>query len=107
MKKTIILAVLALASTVASAQHYGDHHRHNDNRWVGPLILGGIIGYSIRQNQPVQPQQPPVIIYQQAPVFTSPRPIQPAPLLPVYREIIEYDPNCQCHVNVVRQIGWQ
>lgn len=116
MKKTIILAVLALASTAASAQHY--HGYGGENRWVPPLIIGGIIGYAIRQNQPVQQPQQPVIIYQERqPVYTPPQShqvpqhmpqtYQLPPPRPVYKEVSEFDVSCQCYTQVVRQVGWQ
>lgn len=110
MKKTILIALLALASSAASAQHY--HGHGGENRWVAPLIIGGVIGYAIRQNQPVQQQQQqPVIVYQERqPVYTPqhvPQTYQLPPPRPVYKEVSEFDVNCQCYVQVVRQVGWQ
>lgn len=50
---------------------------HADARWVGPALIGGIIGYElgrpntvyVQQQPPVIVQQQPVIVQQQPPVY--------------------------------------
>lgn len=62
----------------------GGHHRgHGDGAMIGALILGGVVG-AVIASQP-QPQQP----------------------VPVYEEVVEYNPNCNCYVRVTRQVGWR
>ena len=80
MKK--LLAVLSLSLTATSAfadGHWGGYHgghggygggyyhSHGYNDFVGPAILGGIVGYAIAQPRYVSP--PPTVIYQQPPVI--------------------------------------
>jgi hypothetical protein len=76
--KRIILSMLLLAITgTASAQWRHHHHGHGptviyrDSNWVAPLILGGIVGAVIaNQQQSVVVQQPPVYVQPQ-PVFVQ------------------------------------
>ena len=91
MKKLIV--VLAMVSTSAFAQHH-------EYRWIGPAVIGGIIGYSLNQNRPVQQMPQPVIIYQQ------PLPANP-PMQPIYQEVVVYNQDCWCYTKQYRQIGWQ
>jgi len=91
MKKLIV--VLAMVSTSAFAQHH-------EYRWIGPAVIGGIIGYSLNQNRPVQQMPQPVIIYQQ------PLPANP-PMQPIYQEVVVYSQDCWCYTKQYRQIGWQ
>jgi hypothetical protein len=100
MKKLIL--VLALVSTSAFAQHHG--HHGNDNRWIGPAIIGGIIGYNMRQPQVIVQQQQPVYI-NSTPVYNLPQVQQGA--TPLYEKRSQYDFNCNCYVVIYNQIGWQ
>ena len=76
--KRIILSMLLLAVTgTASAQWRHHHHGHGptviyrDSNWAAPLILGGIVGAVIaNQQQSVVVQQPPVYVQPQ-PVFVQ------------------------------------
>jgi len=76
--KRIILSMLLLAiAGTASAQWRHHHHGHGptviyrDNNWAAPLILGGIVGAVIaNQQQSVIVQQPPVYVQPQ-PVFVQ------------------------------------
>ncbi len=86
MKKILAVAVLALASIPAMAQHYHHgyriqhhhHHHHRSPNW-GPVIGGAILGAVIYDiyNRPVVVQQPPVVV-QQPPVVVQqyPQPVQ-------------------------------
>jgi len=91
MKKLIVALTLAATSTAALADgHWGGHgggygggyrggYNHYENHyhgggfggggWVGPALIGGIIGYGMAQPryypEPVIIQQQPQVIYQQ------------------------------------------
>lgn len=75
MKKTLVGIVLALATGTVVAQHghyrppvYQYNHGYNNNAWIAPLIIGGVVGAVIaRETAPVVVQQPPVIIQQPLP----------------------------------------
>ena len=75
MRKLLIGLVISLSAIPAIAQH-NHHHGHwhyrggyNPWMWVGPTIIGGVIGYEIsRSQQPVVVQQP-VIVQQPAQVY--------------------------------------
>jgi hypothetical protein len=75
MKKTLAGIVLTLAASSAVAQYghyrppiYHHNHGHNNNAWIAPLIIGGVVGAVIaRESAPVVVQQPPVIIQQPLP----------------------------------------
>jgi hypothetical protein len=65
MKKFLLFIVVSLFSITASAQYMHWHSRYGPyyepvRSWVGPLIIGGAIGYSINKSQ-----QPNTIIVQQ------------------------------------------
>jgi len=63
MKKLLVL--LLLLSTSAFAQYPHHNHRHGGWGWVGPTIIGGVVGYEIaRSQQPVIVQQQPIIVQQ-------------------------------------------
>jgi hypothetical protein len=98
MKKTILSLLLLVVAGTASAQWH--HHRgygptviYRDSNWVAPLIIGGIAGAVIanQQQQPVVVQQPPVyvqsqpVIVQREPVCTEWKEIQ-TPDGRIYRE---------------------
>ena len=98
MKKLVL--ILAMVSTSAFAQH----NHHNSDRWIGPAIIGGIIGYSLRQPQViVQPQQP--VYINSTPVYNLPQVQHNA--TPIYEKRSQYDFNCNCYVVIYNQIGWQ
>lgn len=117
MKKILTVFALVALSTSAVANHgHHGHHGHSGNAWIAPLVIGGIIGYSMtpRQEQapivqygnpqvyiPVQPQltQPRVYNLGYAPPFPGARPF--------YQESWQFEPTCQCQVKVYNQIGWQ
>ena len=81
MKK--ILAGLVIFGSLfagnAQAQHYHGGGGYGGGRWIGPAIIGGVIGYSLSQPRYYYPypptvvvQQPPVI-YTQPPIYTQPQ----------------------------------
>ena len=98
MKKVILSMLLLVVAGTASAQWHHHGHRgptviYRDSNWVAPLILGGIAGAVIaNQNQPsVIVQQPPVyvqpqsVIVQREPVCTEWKEMQ-TPDGRIYRE---------------------
>ena len=95
MNKLLTALLLATAATSATADPY-HHHRNN---WVGPAIIGGMIGYSMRA---VQPQPQPQVIVQQVSVYPAYRQAEP-----VYQEVFEHDANCNCYYKRVKQVGWR
>jgi homoserine kinase len=87
---TALLLATVAASATADPYHY---HYHND--WVGPALIGGMIGYSMHAAQPQ-------VIVQQVPVYPAYRQAEP-----VYQEVFEYDANCNCYYKRVKQVGWR
>jgi len=77
MKKIILSMLLIVVAGTASAQWRHHHHGHGptviyrDSNWAAPLILGGIVGAVIaNQQQSVVVQQPPVYVQPQ-PVYVQ------------------------------------
>ena len=104
MKKLLLVALTLMVSTMAFAQdcRWGLNHRHHNcgprweprtviverNDWVAPLIIGGIAGAVIanqNQQQPVVVQQPQTVIVQTQTVCTAWKEIQ-QPDGQIYRE---------------------
>ena len=74
--------------------------------WLAPALIGGALGYSLAQPQPVYVQPPPV--YVQPPVVAAPQGAYAGPPpQPVYRQVLEFNPACNCNIQVLRQVGWQ
>ena len=77
MKRIMLSMLLLVVAGTASAQWRHHHHGHGptviyrDSNWAAPLILGGIVGAVIaNQQQSVVVQQPPVYVQPQ-PVFVQ------------------------------------
>lgn len=82
MKRCLAIAVLALSTMPAMAQHHhghhGGYHGHRGGNWGwGPVLGGAIAGAVIYDiyNRPVVIQQPPVVVQPQ-PVYQYPQPVQ-------------------------------
>ena len=75
--------------------------------WVAPALIGGALGYALAQPQTVyvQPQTvympPPPAIIGPAGAYTGPPP------KPLYQQVVEFSPQCNCNIQVLRQVGWQ
>jgi hypothetical protein len=113
--KKILLSLSLLLAAPAFAQHgynHGYHHHGGGNRWVAPLVIGGVIGYAMNQNRPIVVQQPPVVV-QQPPVVMQQPGVYSLPqspyngATPLYEKRSQYDYACNCYVIVYNQIGWQ
>ena len=50
--------------------HYENHYNDRAN-WIGPALIGGIIGYQLGQPRVYQYQPPPTVIYTQPQVIYS------------------------------------
>jgi len=59
MKKLLITSLLTLSSSVFAHGPHSHFHGpyYGPNNWVAPLIIGGVVGYTI--NRP----PPPVVVY--------------------------------------------
>ena len=64
--KKIFVSLTIIASLFAGTAHA-------DARWVGPALIGGIIGYELGRPNTVYVQQQPVIIQQQQPPVYVPQ----------------------------------
>ena len=84
MKKLIAIFLLMVSASAFAQHHHGRHHGHGfrPHSWIGPTIIGGVIGYEIARQQPIIIQQPmfvqqqPVIIQQSPQVCTDWKEIQ-------------------------------
>lgn len=85
--RKLAIAVLMLAASTAQAQHFHNHYYGGyRNNWVGPAIVGGVIGYELRR-----PHE--TVIIQQQPVIIQPQPVPPQG----YHYITVLDPMCNCY----------
>lgn len=90
MKKLIIFLLMSCIYNLAWSHPPHRHsHNHNHNHWVAPLVLGGVLGAVIVNQQ----QVPPPIIYQYPP--------QPMG----YQYIQVYDYSCYCYRWVLTPIN--
>jgi len=87
MKKLIAIFLLMLSASAFAQHHHGHHHGYGFRpySWIGPTIIGGVIGYEIARQQPIIIQQQPVIIQQSPQVCTDWKEIQ-YPDGKIYRE---------------------
>lgn len=84
--RKLAIALLVLYATAANAQHVHNHY-HGGYRggWVAPVIIGGVIGYTMQHHDTVIVQQQPYII--------QPQPIPPQG----YHYVTVLDPMCNCY----------
>ena len=120
MKKIIAALILSITATSAFAHEgyrgdydehraYGGYHegyerhegyRRDDHdgfgRFIGPALIGGLIGYGLSQPHYVQPQ----VVYAQPPVaYAPPQVAYSAPYGYHYETIL--DAGCNCYRNVL------
>ena len=83
MKKFVAILLLTLTATAhAGGGYHGGYYRTGG--WVGPAIVGGVIGYGLARPyyyppvyvQPPVVYAPPPVYYQQPPVYYQ-QPTQP------------------------------
>lgn len=102
MRKLIAAVLLTIATIVpAHAQHGHHHHGHGGGgNWVAPLVIGGIVGAVIaNQNRPVYVTPPPPVIYYPGQVYPD------YTYRPMYRMVDVYIPECGCTRSVQVQIN--
>jgi hypothetical protein len=77
MKRLITAVALVVLSVPAMAQHYHGPHGvpfvRTGADWVGPALIGGMIGYALSQPRTVYVQPP--VIYAPPPVIYAPAPV--------------------------------
>lgn len=77
MKKTLTAILLSLVaiSSASACCYRGYHGGYHSGGWIGPAVVGGVIGYELsRPRETVIVQQPSVIV-QPAPVVVQQPPI--------------------------------
>ena len=77
MKKSILALLLLSAMGMTSAQwhHHGGYCCYRGGYgggWVGPAIIGGVIGYELTRPQTVYVEPQPSVIVQQQPTVQAP-----------------------------------
>ena len=102
--KKLILAICMVFATAAFADgrghghhsyyHHGNGLRYsNNNNWIAPLIIGGVVTYALTRPQP-QLSPPPV-------VYSYPQQLPPPPYGYHYENIV--DVSCNCYRVVIVQ----
>ena len=95
MKKVIFVVCGLFAAATASADGFrhegwrGGYEHRGGGDWVGPIILGGVIGYELSRPRPA-----PTVVYGPPPVVYTPAPA-PVPYGYHYEQIL--DANCNCY----------
>jgi len=116
MKKIAVITLLLLTSTSVMAHGwqggyggyrggYGHYENHYNGGWggfIGPALIGGVIGYELSQPRTVYQQ--PQVIYQQAPIVVQQQPQIVTPQQPLYRKESIYDQSCGCYKEVFVQV---
>lgn len=91
MKKVTALFLVLMATlniSLANPSHHmrPGHHHHARTEWIGPLVIGGVLGYAL--------SQPKVIVASPPPVY-YPNTYPPVPYGYHYEQIV--DANCNCY----------
>jgi len=100
MKKILITLLLALSASTAFAHggegyrsgYRGGYHEHW-GRFVGPAVIGGIIGYELHHERTYRRE--PVVIYRESPIYMG----QSVPYGYHYESIL--DARCNCYRSVL------
>ena len=67
----LFLALMTLSSiSQANPNHHMNvgHHHHGHTGWIGPLVIGGVLGYALSQPRVVVASPPPPVYYPPVPV---------------------------------------
>lgn len=92
--KKLIAVLLLVSATVAHAHGY-----HRGGYWVGPAVIGGVVGYSLARPYYYPPYYyaaPPPIVVQQPPVYIQ----QPNPAAGNMHQETILDAHCNCYRTV-------
>ena len=102
MKKILVALLLALTASTAFAHGGGGYgyrggyrsgyHEHW-GRFVGPAVIGGIIGYELHHERPYRRE--PVFVYRESPMYMG----QSVPYGYHYESIL--DGRCNCYRSVL------
>ncbi len=102
MKKILVALLLALTASTAFAHGGGGYgyrggyrsgyHEHW-GRFVGPAVIGGIIGYELHHERPYRRE--PVVVYRESPMYMG----QSVPYGYHYESIL--DGRCNCYRSVL------
>ncbi len=102
MKKILVALLLALTASTAFAHggggygyrggYRGGYHEHW-GRFVGPAVIGGIIGYELHHERPYRRE--PVVVYRESPMYMG----QSVPYGYHYESIL--DGRCNCYRSVL------
>ena len=72
MKKALALFLVIMTVSITSMANpnhrMGSHHHHGHNGWIGPLVIGGVLGYALSQPRVVVASPPPPVYYPPVPV---------------------------------------
>lgn len=79
---SVFASILAMSALFACSPVQAQWHHHGGyyhgyrgygcgGCWIGPAVIGGVIGYELSRPAPIIVQQPPVIV-QQPPVIVNP-----------------------------------
>jgi hypothetical protein len=106
MKKFVLVLIAALSISGQAFAHGGRGYGGGHVGWVGPAIIGGIIGYELHRPQPyyyppVVVQQPPVVVQQMPPQVIYQQPAMPYGYH--YENILDAYCNCYRQVLVPNQ----
>lgn len=113
---TSMMIIFSINLSYAGNRHEGRHEGryegrhearsgggHDDfGRWFGPALIGGFLGYALASPRTVfvQPAPQPIVVMPESTYSWS------APQ-PIYKEVVEYSPSCNCYMHILRQIGWR
>jgi len=90
--KSTLLAILMMFSSTSMAD--GWHHTWG---WVTPVLIGGVVGYTISKAT-----EPKVIVYPQP---LPPQPVQSSPLpQQIYQKTLMWETSCGCYREILIKI---
>ena len=90
MFRFIIALFLLMSASLANAQHYHrnhyHHHHHARSHWIAPVIIGGIVGYTIANTS--RPEPVPSVVYVEQSGTNS---FCPLGYRPIFNTVYVYD----------------
>ena len=101
---TLLMPAVVNADPLREYHPQPQHYYHGGGSswgWVGPAMIGGVIGYELAQPRTVVVQQPPVVYTQPPVVVQQPQVIYNPPVGYHYESIL--DAHCNCYRTVLVQ----